>query len=74
MLSDSLLLFDFLARMIENRGPELAAVVILFLIVTWLIVSLRCLVRVRILKSFGRDDWFMVASLVSLDPFHPASR
>lgn len=57
-----------------NRGPELAAVLILFLIITWLIVALRCHVRVRMLKSFGLDDWFMVASLVRINPFYPASR
>jgi len=59
---------DFDSKM-ENRGPELAAVLILFLIITWLIVALRCHVRVRMLKSFGLDDWFMVASLVRINPF-----
>lgn len=58
----------------EDRGPQLAVVVILFLVVTWLIVALRCLVRVRMIKSFGLDDWFMVASLVSISLNYPAQR
>ena len=49
----------------EDRGPELAVTVILFLILSWLIVTLRCLVRLRMIKSFGLDDWFMIATLVS---------
>lgn len=53
----------------DNLGPQLAAVVILFLILTWLTVGLRCMVRARMIKSFGLDDWTMVLSLVSYQLF-----
>jgi hypothetical protein len=48
----------------EDRGPEIAAVAILFLTLTWMFIILRCYVRTVIIKSFGMDDWFAVASLV----------
>jgi hypothetical protein len=49
----------------EDRGPQLAAVAILFLTLAWIFVSLRCYVRIVMIKSFGIDDWLAVASLVS---------
>jgi len=49
----------------KDRGPQLAAVAILFLTLTWIFVSLRCYVRTVMMKSFGMDDWLAVASLVS---------
>jgi hypothetical protein len=49
----------------EDRGPQLAAVAILFLTLAWIFVSLRCYVRTVMMKSFGMDDWLAVASLVS---------
>jgi hypothetical protein len=48
----------------EDRGPQVAGVAILFLILSWIFVSLRCYVRGFMIKSFGPDDWFAVASLV----------
>lgn len=48
----------------EDRGPEIAAVAILFLTLTLISVGLRCYVRTVLIKSFGLDDWFAVASLV----------
>lgn len=53
-----------LAMAIEDRGPQIAAVGILFLTLPWIAVSLRCYVRTCIMKSFGSDDWLSVASLV----------
>jgi hypothetical protein len=51
--------------MAEDRGPQVAAVAILFLTLSWVAVSLRCYVRSVMMKSFGTDDWLAVASLVS---------
>ena len=48
-----------------DRRSDLYAVTSLFLGLTWLSVSLRCWVRVRIIKSFGLDDWLTVVALVS---------
>lgn len=48
----------------EDRGPQVAAVAILFLILSWIFVSLRCYVRAIMMKNFGTDDWLAVATLV----------
>lgn len=42
------------------------AVAILFFVLTWLTVGLRVYVRAIMLKTWGRDDWAMVITLVSL--------
>ena len=41
-------------------------VAILFFVLTWLTVGLRVYVRGYMLNIWGRDDWYMVVSLVSL--------
>ncbi|KAJ8121162.1 hypothetical protein ONZ43_g2316 [Nemania bipapillata] len=41
----------------------LTALVIIFLILNYIGVSLRCFVRIRINNSFSYDDWAMLASL-----------
>lgn len=48
----------------KDRGPEVAAVAILFLTLAWIFVTLRCYVRAAMMKSFGMDDWLAVAALV----------
>jgi hypothetical protein len=48
----------------EDRGPQLAAVSIAFLVTSWLLVSLRVFIRGWMIKSFGLDDWLMVVTLV----------
>lgn len=55
----------------EDRGPQVAGVAILFLILSWIFVSLRCYVRAVMIKNFGTDDWFAVASLVGFS-FRPS--
>jgi hypothetical protein len=51
---------------IDDRGPLIAAVGILFLVLTWVAVTLRCYVRIFMIKSFGLDDWLSAAALVRL--------
>lgn len=50
---------------IDNRGPELIGVNIAFLATAVIANALRCIVRVKMVKAFGVDDWLMVASTVS---------
>ena len=52
------------AMAIENRGPEVEAVAIAFLTLSWIAVSLRCYVKFFMIKLFRIDDWLMVLSLV----------
>ncbi|KAL5381739.1 hypothetical protein DPSP01_006926 [Paraphaeosphaeria sporulosa] len=47
----------------QERGGQVAAVAILFLILTWVTVGLRCYVRISIVKAFGLDDKLMVLTL-----------
>lgn len=56
--------------MVEDRGPELAVVVYLFLALTWTSSLLRSYVRARLTKSFGTDDWLAVGALASILDFY----
>lgn len=49
----------------ENRGPQLLAVVIAFLVTATAANAMRCYTRVGIVKAFGVDDWFMLIAYVS---------
>jgi hypothetical protein len=48
----------------ENRAPEVEAVAILFLLIAWITIGLRCYVRLFITKLFRIDDCLAVATLV----------
>ncbi|KAH7026737.1 uncharacterized protein B0I36DRAFT_248763 [Microdochium trichocladiopsis] len=50
---------------VENRGPQLLGVNLLFLTLAVIATSLRCYVRFVMVKAFGLDDWLMVAATVS---------
>lgn len=52
----------------SNRGPELLGVDIAFMVTAILANVLRCYVRIRMVKAFGRDDWLMVVATVSSQP------
>lgn len=49
---------------IENQGPQVEAVAILFLALAWITVGLRCYVKIFMTKLFKIDDWLALASLV----------
>ena len=49
----------------QDRAQQLLAVTITFLVLAWVSVSLRCFVRLKIVKAFGLDDYLIVVSLVS---------
>lgn len=53
---------------IESRGPQLLAVVLTLLGFAFTATLLRCYVRIKIVKAFGLDDYFMVAALVCDEP------
>ncbi|KAK7966207.1 uncharacterized protein PG986_000484 [Apiospora aurea] len=44
----------------ENRGPQLMAVVIIFLITATAANAMRCYTRIGVVKAFGVDDWTML--------------
>ena len=46
----------------EGRAPEVLAVAIIFLVLSWITVGLRVWVRAGMLRSFGLDDWTMVVT------------
>lgn len=50
---------------IPNRGPELIGVNVAFMATAVIANLLRCIVRVKMVKAFGIDDWLMVGSTVS---------
>lgn len=50
--------------MVENRGPQLQAVCSTFVSLAFVSVLLRIYVRLRLVKAFGWDDWFMVLAMV----------
>jgi hypothetical protein len=49
----------------DDRSREVFAVAALFFVLTWTTVCLRVYVRAILMKTWGKDDSFMVASLVS---------
>lgn len=59
---------SIMASPIPNRGPELYTVDISFLVAAVIAYGLRCYVRTRMIKSFGRDDYLMAAATVSSAP------
>lgn len=56
------------ATPVPTRGPELLAVDIAFLCTAIIAYSLRCYVRIRMVKAFGKDDYLMGAATVSCIP------
>lgn len=54
---------------IENRGPGLAAVAIALVIAAVVSFCLRAFVRLRMVKSFGVDDWFMLLATITFTVF-----
>ncbi|KAH7073196.1 hypothetical protein FB567DRAFT_195124 [Paraphoma chrysanthemicola] len=49
---------------IPNRGPELVGVNITFVATAFVAYTLRCFVRLKMVKAFGRDDCLMGLALV----------
>lgn len=49
---------------IPDRGPELLGVNITFIVLAACAYLLRCFVRIKMVKAFGRDDWLMGFALL----------
>lgn len=47
-----------------DRGPQVNAVVGMFLAFSTVAILLRCYCRALVVKSFGMDDWFAVMAWV----------
>lgn len=58
----------------ENRGTSLAIIAGVFCGLAFVAVSLRCYVRIRLVKAFGLDDYFMVAAEVRHVLHHSSRR
>lgn len=48
----------------DDRHQEVLAVAALFFVLTWVTVGLRCYVRGFMMKTWGADDYYMLATLV----------
>ena len=53
-----------LLEQVDSNLNTLLGISVAFLILTWISAGLRFYVRARLLRSFGYDDWFLLASLV----------
>lgn len=47
-----------------TRGAQITGVATMSLSLTWISVSLRFYVRIRLLKFIGREDWLTFAAMV----------
>jgi hypothetical protein len=52
--------------MAEDRGPQVSGVSTLFLVLTWIFISMRIYCRLVIVKCFGLDDYLAVIAQVSI--------
>lgn len=58
----------------DNMQPATWAISIPFIVITGITCLLRFYSRLYISKSFGADDWFMVAASVGVhNPFQPSN-
>ena len=49
---------------LEGRSNTMIGVSAAYLVVAWIAFSLRAIVKSRIMRSFGLDDWLMVVTMV----------
>ncbi|KAF7577803.1 hypothetical protein PtrM4_020430 [Pyrenophora tritici-repentis] len=54
-----------------DRSSEVFAVATIFFILTWLTVGLRIYVRAILMKAWGKDDSYMVATLLAFTIYLP---
>lgn len=50
--------------MVNKNGEAIIAVTAVFLGISFVAISLRCYVRLRIVKAFGWDDTVMLMAMV----------
>lgn len=56
---------SIIMSIVENRGPQLLVVCIVFLSISIISLTLRVWTRVFIVRAFDRDDYLMVSAAVS---------
>lgn len=49
---------------LEGRANTMIGISAAYLAVAWIAFSLRTIVKARIMRSFGLDDWLMVVTMV----------
>lgn len=54
----------------DNLGPTLIAVAWVFAAVAFVVIAIRCYVRLRIIRRFHLDDWFILLTYVSTHRCH----
>jgi apolipoprotein N-acyltransferase len=59
----------YLNGIMADRGPQARSVAITFIVLTWLAVTARCWVRIKMIKAFALDDWLAVATLLLLTAY-----
>lgn len=50
----------------ENAGPQMNAVAVAFITLTFVVLILRVISRIRTNVSIGADDWLILTAAVSL--------
>lgn len=50
---------------LEGRAPEFFTILVVMIVFAVVSTALRVFVRLRLVKAFGIDDYFMVAATVS---------
>jgi len=50
----------------DDRGAQVRAVTIVFLVLPWIAVTARCWVRLKMLKAFALDDFLAITTLLFL--------
>jgi hypothetical protein len=63
----------FIAHPAIPQQLGLGVLLIILLILSWIVVGLRFLARFRI-RSFGSDDWYMLAAQVNIPHLSPLLR
>jgi cation-transporting ATPase 13A1 len=51
---------------LEGRSLSIFVVTLVFLILSFISVALRCFVRLRLVRAFGWDDSLMVLAMVGI--------
>jgi cation-transporting ATPase 13A1 len=52
----------------KGRSISISVVTLVFFVLSFIAVALRCFVRLRLVRAFGRDDSLMLLAMVSIPP------
>lgn len=54
---------------LENRGPQLQVVAIVFVTMAIFSFTMRAFVRAKMVKGFGLDDWLMASATLTFSTY-----